>query len=124
MRDLPTMEAVQAALDQPLEENLKGLLADRLADTLHCGLQDYTHVLVVEAHDSEEAIIQAIGFSPLATRIDNTRNELDCDWIEHHNGWWELLYTVGNDGFAFILLVEDHSDQPLAKLCRKQGGQQ
>ena len=119
MYDLPNIEALRAVLDQPLPSSLKTLLADRLADTVHCGLQDYTHVVVVEAHDPECALVEALGFSPLQTRIDNLRNALDCDWLEHHDGWWELLYTVGNEGFAYIVLVEDADASPLARLCRK-----
>lgn len=121
MIDLPTFEALEATLTQPLDETLKGLLQDRLADTVHCGLQDYTHVLVVEAGDMEQQIVEAIGFSPLKTRIDNHPNCPDWDWCEQHLGWWELLYTVGNDGFAYILLVEDAERSPLAKLCRSEG---
>lgn len=122
MHDLPDMDAVRALLDQPLDPKLKTLLADRLADTEHCGLQDYTHMLVVEAEDTEAAIVTAIGFSPLVTRIDSISNSSDWDWIESHDGWWELLYTVGNAGFAFILLVEDSEKSPLARLCREQEG--
>lgn len=121
MIDLPTVEAINAILNQPLDEALKSLLEDRLADTIHCGLQDYTHVLVVEAGDTEQQIVEAIGFSPLRTRIDNRPNSPDWDWCERHPGWWELLYTVGDDGFAFIVLVEDHDGVPLARLCRKAG---
>lgn len=120
MYDFPTTDALRAGLTKPLEPRLHNLLQDRLADTIHCGLELYTHVLVVEAEDREEVIVQAIGFSPLETRIDNVRGELDCDWIEHHDGWWELLYAVGNEGFAYIVLVEDHIDQPLARICRQQ----
>ena len=122
MYDLPNIAALRAVLDQPLDERLKTLLADRLADTIHCGLQDYTHVLVVEAGDSEEDMIKAVGFSPLRSRFDATRKCLDCDWLEHHSGWWELLFTVGNAGFAYILLVEDAEVSTLAKLCRVAGG--
>ena len=121
MIDLPSIESIKAALNQPLGESLRRLLEDRLADTIHCGLQDYTHVLVVEAGDTEQQIVEAIGFSPLKTRIDNRRNCPDWDWCEQHLGWWELLYTVGNDGFAYILLVEDAGRSPLAELCRSEG---
>ena len=121
MHDLPDMDAVRALFDQPLDPKLKTLLVDRLADIEHCGLQDYTHILLVQADDTEDAIVKAIGFSPLVTRIDGIRNSPDWDWIESHDGWWELLYTVGNAGFAFILLVEDSERSPLARLCRKQG---
>lgn len=121
MIDLPSIEAIKATLSKPLDEALKTLLRDRLADTIHCGLPDYTHVLVVEAGDTEQQIVEAIGFSPLRTRIDNRPNSPDWDWCERHLGWWELLYTVGDDGFAYILLVEDAERSPLAKLCRREG---
>lgn len=119
MYDLPNMDSIRAVLDQPLSNELKDLLADRLADTLHCGLQDHTHVLAVEAKDTEAQIVEAIGFSPLRSRIDNLPNAPDWDWIAREGGWWELLYCVGNGGFAFIILVEDHDESELALLCRK-----
>ncbi|SFO81751.1 hypothetical protein [Qipengyuania nanhaisediminis] len=119
MHDLPNMTAVKALLARPLDPELKTLLADRLADTIHCGLQNYTHILVVEADDTEAEIVQAIGFSPLQTRTEKVRNCLDCDWLEHHDGWWEMLYTVGDDGFAYIVLAEDREGSELARLCRR-----
>lgn len=121
MLDLPTIESIRAVLDQPLGKALKALIEDRIADAIHCGLHDLTHVLVVEAGDTEQQIIEAVGFSPLVTRIDNRPNCPDWDWIERHDGWWELLYTVGNSGFAYVLLVEDAEDSPLAQLCRGGG---
>ena len=121
MIDLPTIDSIEAVLDQPLDKTLKGLLQDRLADTIQCGLQNYTHVLVVQGGDTEQQIVEAIGFSPLKTRIDNRPNCPDWDWIERHDGWWELLYTVGNSGFAYVVLVEDADESPLAQLCRAGG---
>lgn len=119
MIDLPDMHSIEAVLIQPIEPTLHVLLADRLSDTRHCGLEDYTHVLVVEAGDTETAIVNAVGFSPLRSRIDDIPGQPDWDWIERHDGWWELLYTVSNDGFAFIVLVEDDARSALAVLCRE-----
>ncbi len=79
MIDLPTIEALRAVLDQPLNPNLKILLSDRLADTLHCGLQDLTHVLVIEANDQEAEVVEAVGFSPLRSRIDDQPTSPDWD---------------------------------------------
>lgn len=121
MHDLPTIESIRAVLDQPLDKILRTLIEDRLADTIHCGLQDLTHVLVVEAGDTEQQIIDAIGFSPLQSRIDGVRNSPDWDWIERHDGFWEVLFCVGNEGHAYILLVEDAEDSLLAQLCRRGG---
>ncbi len=123
MIDLPDMEAVRAALHQPLKPALKTLLADRLADTESCCLANLTHVLVVEAEDTEAAVIDAVGFSPLASRIDCNRDQPDWDWLERHEGWWEALYCVGDSGFAFILLIEDADLSPFAQLCRKGRGE-
>lgn len=126
MMDFPTIEQLSNAIDTLAPSHLKTLLADRLADTIHCGLQDYTHVLVVEAGDTESAIVDAIGFSPFVSRLDGIRNQPDWDWLERHDGWWELLYAVGNDGFAYILLVEDAEGEPsaLASLCQQHAGRE
>lgn len=120
MIDLPTTNALSAILDEPLSKDLRPLLRGCLLDTLKCGLQDFTHVLVVEAGDTGQEIEAAVGFNPLRSRIDKLRNSADWDWIERHHGWWELLYTVGNEGFAFILLVEDSDESALALLCRSK----
>ena len=119
MIDLPDMDSIEAILATPIDPILHSLLADRLSDTRHCGLDDYTHVLVVEAEDDEEAVKAAIGFSPLRPRIDGIPNQPDWDWIEHHYGWIELLYCVGDSGFAYIVLVEDSDRSPFAALCRQ-----
>jgi hypothetical protein len=40
--------------------------------------------------------------------------------MEKHTGWWELVYTVANDGFAFLVLVQDAPGvlPDLLALCR------
>lgn len=120
MLNLPTMTDLEAAVATVTDDRLKRLLEDRLSDTIHCGLQDQTHVVVVEADDTEAEIVDAIGFSPLRSRIDNCPNSVDCDWTERHDGWWELLFCVGDSGFAYIVLVEDSERSPLAHLCRQE----
>lgn len=121
MLNLPTIAELEAAISSASCPELKGLLADRLADTIKCQLESLTHVLVVEAGDSEADFIEAIGFSPLVSRINGLRDQPDWDWMERHNRWWELLYTVGNDGFAYIILVKDDPGSPLVNLCRRGG---
>lgn len=123
MLDFPDMAALRSALHQPLRADLKALLADRLADTERCGLEHLTHILVIEADDREDSIVEAVGFSPLASRIDGKRDQPDWDWLEHHEGWWEALYCVGDSGFAFILLIEDADQSAYAQLCRKGQGE-
>ena len=122
MLDFPDMATLRAALHQPLRADLKALLADRLVDTQRCGLEHLTHILVIEADDREDSIVEAVGFSPLVSRIDGIQNQPDWDWLERHGGWWEALYCVGDSGFAFILLIEDADQSPFAQLCRKGQG--
>lgn len=123
MINLPDMEAVRALLRQPVKPELKTLLSDRLADTESCGLAHLTHVLVIEAGDTEADIINAVGFSPFASRIDGNRDQPDWDWLERHEGWHETLFCIGNSGFAYILLIEDADNSPFAELCRKGQGE-
>jgi hypothetical protein len=84
------------------------------------GLADLTHIVVIEPGDSEADIEDAIGFSPLVSRIDGIRHQSDWDWIEKHEGYLELVYTVSNDGFAFLVLVQDVPGvlPELLALCR------
>lgn len=106
MIDMPDLDAIVSALRTPLAPDLDGLIADRLQDAFACGLADLTHILVIEAGDTEAQIVDAIGFSPLVSRMDRNRLQPDWDYIEPHPGWWELIYTVGDSGFAFFVFVE------------------
>lgn len=125
MRSFDTKAALLAALEDP---TLPQPVAKRIRHCLDNGLEDLTHILVIEPGDTEEAIVEAIGFSPLEDRLHGTRFgdpdfEPDWDWCHRHTGWWELIYTVGNDGFAFLLFVEDAEgvDDRLLTLCRLAG---
>lgn len=118
MIDLPDYESMIDALSSPIDTGLHTLLAGRFKDTLALSLQELTHILVVEPGDTETQIIEAIGFSPLVSRIDGICGQPDWDWIEFHTGWTELVYTVGDSGFAYILFVADGGSD-LATLCQQ-----
>lgn len=120
MLNLPTTAELKSASETTERLELRKLLSDRLADTVSCGLENLTHVLVIEAGDREAEVVEAIGFSPLKSRMDGQRCQPDWDWIEYHSGWWELIYTVGNEGFAFIVFVEEAKASPFARLCRHE----
>lgn len=106
MIDMPDLDAMLAVLRAPLQSDLRELLASRLQDAFACGLADLTHMLIIQPGDTEAQIIDAIGFSPLVSRMDGNRFQPDWDYIEPHPGWWELIYTVGDSGFAFLVFVE------------------
>ncbi len=126
MLSLYDMGLMLDALQRPLDPELHLLLADRIDDITACDLGELTHILVIEPGDSEADIIAEVGFSPLIERIDGTRHaDPDWDWAEAHNGWWELVYTVGNSGFAYILLVQDAEGvaPDLLDLCRRHASE-
>ena len=75
-------------------------------DAFACDLANLTHILVIQPGDTEAQIIEAIGFSPLVSRMDGNRLQPDWDYLVQHAEWHELIYTVGNSGFAFIVFVE------------------
>jgi len=97
MLNLPDRAAIEAALQLPLDPELHALIAERLATALDRQLEDLTHILVIEPGDAEADIVDAIGFSPLSPEAP------EPDWTEAHVGYRELVYCVGNSGFAFII---------------------
>jgi hypothetical protein len=123
MLDLPTSQSQLAALKGTLPDGLKPLLCRCIRHAADQGLADLTHVLVIEPGDTETMIIDAIGFTPLASRIDGIRLQADFDSISHEqeHGWFRLLYLVGDSGFAFLLFIRDDPGVPseLLDLCRR-----
>jgi hypothetical protein len=115
----------EAALASPLDPRLQQLLADRIHDARETNLLGLTHLLVVQPGDCEHTIAEEICLSPLTNPIDGERfGSVDFqpwwDWLQQHDGWFEMIITVGNSGFAFILLIQDADGvQPeLLSLCR------
>lgn len=128
MHSYDNAEAITAAPDETTDLKLRSLLADRVQDWRETGLLDSTHLLVVEAGDTEADIVGAVGFSPLIStdglRFGLVGFEPSFDWLEYRGGWWQLITTVGNDGFAFELFVEDaqSADAELLAMCRAYAG--
>jgi hypothetical protein len=120
--------SASAALARPLNPILRTLIVDRLHDAEIIGLEKLTHVIVVEPGDNERDILEEIGWSPVVNPIDGSRfGSTDFipfwSWLQDLGGWYEMILTVGNDGFAFILLIEDADSAlpDLLQLCREHG---
>jgi hypothetical protein len=108
-----------------IDPTLRQLIADRVHDWNATDLLDLTHLAIVQAGDTEEAVIDEVAFSPLSNPLDGKRFgskdfEPCWDWLERHDGWFEMIMTVGNDGFAFVLFIEDSAgiDHQLRQLCQ------
>ena len=116
-----TAAPATASIDPTLDQ----LLADRIHDWTATEMLDLTHLLIVHAGDNDAAVIEAIAFSPLVNPLDGRRFgskgfEPCWDWLECHDGWFEMIVTVGNDGFAFVLFIQDSDDidPQLRLLCK------
>lgn len=112
MQSLPNLYAMEAALAGPMEPVLHRLVSDRLTDAIACGVEHLTHLIIVEPGDAEADFQREAAFSPFHAPLSDTRyGDEDFlpnwDWAGHHGGWYEWFKIVGNDGFAFIVLVPD-----------------
>lgn len=96
-----------------LDPTLHRLLSDRIQDAIASGLADLTHIIIVEPGDTESDFIREAAFSPFHNSLSETRFgdpyfEPPWCWLDRLDGWgWEAIHTIGNDGFAFIILVPD-----------------
>lgn len=116
------------ALDQPLDPVLRNIINDRLTDAAAIGLADQTHIIVIQVGDTEAMVVREIGWSPLIDPMSEARyGEPDFQpywaWFQDLGGWYELLHTVGNSGFAYIFLIEQAAGTvpELLDMCREFG---
>ena len=116
----------KAALALPIDPHLRALLTTRIVHYAAAGLTSATHILVIRPGDTEHDIEREIGFYPTTNIIDRVRSGSAAfhpfwDWLQDLGGWFEMIVTVGNGGFAFILLIEDADgvDPTLLALCHQ-----
>ena len=114
-----------APVTAPVDPSLARLLEDRVQDWAATDLLGLTHLLIIEADDTEQDILNEVAFSPLVNPLNGSRfgspNFIPpWDYHEAHDGWFELIFTVGNDGFAFAVYLEDAigATPALQDLCR------
>lgn len=102
--------SAEEALNQPLDPDLRKCISAKLEQAQAAGLADLTHILVIQPGDTEATIIGEIGFSPLCNPLDGDRfGHPDFQpywaWLHDAGGWYEIIVTVGNAGFAYLIFV-------------------
>ena len=115
-------DALLGALSLDLRPDLRGLLASRIRHTLDSGLGDLTHIVVLFAGDAVQDLDAELGMSLLVDPIDggpwDARGGAPwIDWLSTFAKWWEAIVTVGDTGFAFVVLIEERDDE-LGRMCR------
>ena len=111
------------------DPELRELVRGHLRRAKENGLEDLTCIAVVQPADSAQTFIDELGFSPFQNPLTETRfGDPDFipawDWLEVHPGWYELIFTVGDGGWAFIIFTpksEGAEQTGLAELCRALG---
>ena len=124
---LSSSAAMARALDSPLDETLRALLLMRQAQLTEHDLAETACFLIVERGATLSDIERELGFSPLVNPLDGGRyGDPDFtpfwEWIEDHDGWFELVFIFSDDGFAHVVLIKDEEgvDPSLLSLCREQ----
>ena len=109
----------------PTLGDLINLRCEQLRRNYDGPLDEIVSFLVVEPGDTDDAIVEALGFSPLFNLSDRTRfGDADYtpnwEWIERHGDWFEAAFILSDDGFGHILLVQDAetTDAELLGLCK------
>lgn len=108
----------------PVTPELQQLLTRRVAAWAGEDLLDQTHVLIIQAGDMAGQVRREIGCSLLINPLGGTRFgspafEPHWEWLKAHPGWFEMIITVGNEGFAYFLFIQDAEgvDPYLRALC-------
>lgn len=110
------------------DPELRELVRGQLTTAKENGLGNLTCIAVVEPADSEQTIIDTLGFSPLQNPLTETRfggpDFIPAwDWLEVHPGWYEVIFTAGDEGFAYIVFVPSEAkESDLTRLCECYGG--
>jgi len=110
------------------DDSLRELAQGHLTTAKENGLENLTCIAVIEPADSEQTIIEELGFSPLRNPLSeicfgDPGFSPSWDWLEVHSGWYELIFTVGDDGFAYIIFVPiGAKENDLSRMCEIYGG--
>lgn len=101
MHHITSSAAMATFLAQPLDPTLRRILTDRVAQLAEYDgydLGELASFIIIEPHDTLEAIEAALGFS-LTT--------YDPETVTDHGGWIEVAFVLSDDGFGFVLLFPD-----------------
>ena len=109
------------------DPELLTLVMGHLITAKENGLEKLTCISVVEPADNEQTIMAELGFSPLRNPLSDTRFGDPgfipaWDWLEVHRGWYEMIFTVGDAGFAYLLFLPSRAkESDLTHMCEHSG---
>ena len=127
MLSIRSTAAMTRALALPPDPILRAVLLTRmsqLTDYDHDDLGDLACFLIVQEGDTADTVEAELGFSVLTNFVDGRRFSdpqfaPSWEWMEDHGGWFELVFVLTDDGFGWVILIEDRpdTDPELLALC-------
>ena len=127
MLSIRSTDAMTRALDLPLDITLRALLLRRMSQLTEYDdydLGELAHFLVVQEGDTAIEVEAELGFPVLTNFVDGRRFgdpefTPSWEWLEDHGGWFELVFVLTDDGFGWVLFIEDRAgaDPELLELC-------
>jgi hypothetical protein len=127
MLSIRSTAAMTRALDLPLDPILRAVLLTRMSQLTeydHDDLGDLACFLIVQVGDTATQAEAELGFPILTSFVDGQRFgdpefTPSWEWIEDHGGWFELVFVLTDDGFGWVLFIEDRAgvDPELLALC-------
>ena len=118
------------------DSDLKQLQAPELAHLIDCRIKEVheyvdhfselVYYVVVHPDDAIADVESLIGFTLLRNRFDgqpfgSPRFTSSWEVIEEHEGYYELVFVLSDDGMGVTLFIEksDSADPDLSEMCRK-----
>ena len=103
--------SLSRALELPIDDRLKRLLRERRTQLGYdFDLTELAHFLIVQPHDEQFAIEQALGFSMLVNQVDGSHfGDPDfspsSEWIADHGFSYEAAFVFDDSGYGHVVLV-------------------
>ncbi|WP_156874111.1 hypothetical protein [Sphingorhabdus lutea] len=107
-------------------KHLLSLRQNQLTEWDGIDLSDLSHFLVIQPGDTAAEAEHELGWSLLQNMVDGAcYGQPDFtpswEWIEAHDGWYEFVFIISDDGFGINVFVENHpdTDSDLLAMCRE-----
>ena len=108
---ITTWPKLRAAIDtHPAREILRAH-AGRLEEFDDQPLSELCEIVLVERTDT---------LTDLATKLGRALHPPPWEYVDLTAGWYELVLVTGDDGFGYVVIVEDqpNANQALLDYCR------
>ena len=123
------MRVIRAAAEagELANDEVRSLVEQRIATLSEDEPYDpdvHGYFIVLEAHDSTDAVGQKLGFSVLCNRWDGSRfgePTFTPSWelIEEHPSCFEIVFVLSDSGYGVLVFVpKEHVDPDLLAMCR------